>query len=861
MVVSEHMTKVFEKTRLDFNRSANSDPSNSLNFVDVQRGGGSEPSSPPQADQAKSSQIMETNGRHKPSVVEQLCGRVGAEDPSLGTQPPAQPMPSGLPPGESVSELLARLKPKHNEHLRRSARTSSEFKKPSPSLFDDLGDPPSVERYSKTHNLGEPWKKPLTYPKVGKKKTTVEFSDLDRLDEGEFLNDNLLGFYLRFLEHTLEEQRPDLAKRVYFFNTFFYATLMNTHKGKKGFNYEGVQKWTRNVDLFTYDYIVVPINELSHWYLTIICNLPALDRNLSIGEEDHNAESGFAPEADIPAKLDPPSSSPSRDLAEGDLNSMVDKVKEPDEKGARRSFAEMTLDGDRKSNSADLTARFDYSKSRGAESTNEDYEMLDVPSQDATTSLKPSESESKANPPGKDAEDTVKDPDQSLQAVAKTKKGKRKSGPPAVTKTRPDKPVIITFDSLGMARSSTIRVLKDYLREEAKAKRGGMEFEPGQIKGITATQIPQQDNCYDCGVFLLGYVAKFLEDDPKEFIAKIIRREYDEIKDWPNLRPSTLRNNIRDQVLKLHQDQVAERCQERDAQKNSKPVEKREQKAKQDEKARPSPPRTDNQPDRLGQEVQPAKAEAAEGLPKAPPSAPPATRQEALESALRIGPDDPKKEITTLVQGTEGNDNTAMALQQSAWEIEKQEAKLRALKRDRAGLSKNKHEMPEPCENEASVILVESQSQQDISAPKSFTDSHPALNPVRPSPELPTEIQDSQPSQTSQTFANIVSEVSNEGATQAPKQDEPPQKPLVVRKGLVKEGPPQEVPVVLVEDPRAAKRRKVREEVAAITESSKAPKERNLDFLSWAKQGNLPSRRRKTGRTAQRSDEVINIDD
>ncbi len=35
--------------------------------------------------------------------------------------------------------------------------------------------------------------------------------------------------------------------------------------------HERVQKWTKNVDLFEKDFIVIPINEHAHWYMAIVC--------------------------------------------------------------------------------------------------------------------------------------------------------------------------------------------------------------------------------------------------------------------------------------------------------------------------------------------------------------------------------------------------------------------------------------------------------------------------------------------------------------------------------------------------------------------------------------------------------------
>lgn len=37
-----------------------------------------------------------------------------------------------------------------------------------------------------------------------------------------------------------------------------------------------VKKWTKNVNLFEKDFVVVPINENAHWFLAIIC-FPGMD--------------------------------------------------------------------------------------------------------------------------------------------------------------------------------------------------------------------------------------------------------------------------------------------------------------------------------------------------------------------------------------------------------------------------------------------------------------------------------------------------------------------------------------------------------------------------------------------------------
>lgn len=445
-----------------------------------------------------------------------------------------------------------------NPHATRSTVPRS---KHSPSPFEGL--PPEL-RYSKMHGLGPRWSKPLIYPKVGKKKTTVEYVDLERLDEGEFLNDNLIGFYLRFLENQLEQRDPDLAKRVYFFNTYFFASLTNTPRGKRGINYEAVQKWTRSVDLFEYDYVVVPINESAHWYVAIICNLAFINR-LSVAMDNDTPESTSIARITDRGVSDDRSASPLQQVSpnatkEDVFTSLEMELERPNEQNTRQSFAEMNLeDGtERPPHGLDGTDALRHAVSPvdrdEADPSVVPQDQLDVDMGGPAAAVDEDEGADQAKI---GLEQATELQDLPLKVPASIKRGKRKPLPPQRV-SHPDQPTIITFDSLGLAHAPTVRNLKDYLHEEGKTKRGGMEWEDTQIKGMTAKEIPLQDNFCDCGLFLLGYVEKFLEN-PRDFISKTLRKEMDKEKDWPSMVPSQLRSRVRELIRGLHDEQMDEK--------------------------------------------------------------------------------------------------------------------------------------------------------------------------------------------------------------------------------------------------------------------------------------------------------------
>ena len=461
-------------------------------------------------------------------VVEKISPRTNMND--------AEELPK---PHRNVDEIMNELYGRNRDaHITRSRAASKAATVNTDELSPFIDSVSQELRFSKRHGLGVRWKKPLVFPAIGKKKTTVEFDDLGRLDDGQFLNDNLIGFYLRYLECSLEVQRPDFAKKVYWFNTYFFASLTQPVKGKRAINYEAVRKWTRNIDIFTYDYAIVPINECAHWYVAVICNLRALNRKPDIS-------SGDGPSSPPPTEPDDESEPnnklahdvvlASQSLRPGNLNGEGESTENPEAKDARESFAELQLEEKHES------------LPRKAADDSED-ELLDD-----SVSGKDTKPNSTNNV---NAHNTVVR-DEPMKPPSSQKKGKRKSMP-AMRTFDPGQPAIITLDSLGLPHSPTIRVLKDYLCEEAKDKRGGMQLDDTQIKGITAKQIPLQNNFCDCGLFLLGYMDKFVEN-PKTFVTKILQRQYDETKDWPRLLPSTMRTNIRELVQGLHAEQEGAR--------------------------------------------------------------------------------------------------------------------------------------------------------------------------------------------------------------------------------------------------------------------------------------------------------------
>lgn len=102
------------------------------------------------------------------------------------------------------------------------------------------------------------------------KSLNIEKKDFDRLSGDEFLNDNLILFYLKLIQ----QNHPELKTNLHVFNSFFYEKIKRFTDKKR--DYEAVRSWTTKANLFSKDLIIIPINHKMHWFVAIVYNLPAL---------------------------------------------------------------------------------------------------------------------------------------------------------------------------------------------------------------------------------------------------------------------------------------------------------------------------------------------------------------------------------------------------------------------------------------------------------------------------------------------------------------------------------------------------------------------------------------------------------
>ncbi|XP_017760809.1 PREDICTED: uncharacterized protein LOC108551228 [Eufriesea mexicana] len=316
-------------------------------------------------------------------------------------------------------------------------------------------------------------------PPPAKGGIAINTEDYLCLGEDQFLNDVIIDFYLKYL--TLEVLSESDQHRTHVFSSYFYKRLTSPHAQAVESNvplspaakrHARVQKWTKNVNIFEKDFIIIPINEHAHWFLAIIC-FPGL-----VGKVFTQ----------------------SKRSDENDVRKTVQRSKKLKEvKLQAVTIGSTTLKP--VTTTVTIDQGDDGSERDEAEGDDEEMEMdSEDDDETETTENKSLSPKTEQNVPQE--KDTVKIP------------------------------CILIFDSLaGASRARVVATLRDYLSCEYVAKMGSEKvFSKDTIKGASL-KVPQQSNFTDCGLYVLQYVESFFKNPIKDYTLpiKTLKNWFEEI--------------------------------------------------------------------------------------------------------------------------------------------------------------------------------------------------------------------------------------------------------------------------------------------------------------------------------------------
>ncbi|XP_050637330.1 sentrin-specific protease 1-like [Macaca thibetana thibetana] len=89
---------------------------------------------------------------------------------------------------------------------------------------------------------------------------TITRKDIQTLNHLNWLNDEIINFYMNML---MERSKEKGLPSVHAFNMFFFTKL-------KTAGYQAVKRWTKKVDVFSVDILLVPIHLGVHWCLAVV---------------------------------------------------------------------------------------------------------------------------------------------------------------------------------------------------------------------------------------------------------------------------------------------------------------------------------------------------------------------------------------------------------------------------------------------------------------------------------------------------------------------------------------------------------------------------------------------------------------
>ena len=99
-------------------------------------------------------------------------------------------------------------------------------------------------------------------PSAATNNLSVTRRDVRTLIGLNWLNDEVINMYMALIA-SMENTATKNPPTTYAFSTFFISSLES-----KG--YEGVRRWTRRINLFSYELVLIPIHVRVHWILALI---------------------------------------------------------------------------------------------------------------------------------------------------------------------------------------------------------------------------------------------------------------------------------------------------------------------------------------------------------------------------------------------------------------------------------------------------------------------------------------------------------------------------------------------------------------------------------------------------------------
>ncbi|XP_054425617.1 sentrin-specific protease 6 isoform X4 [Pteronotus mesoamericanus] len=429
-------------------------------------------------------------------------------------------------------------------------------------------------------------------------KSKQEFQFFDDEEETGESHTIFMGPVEKYL--VLEKLKKEEADRIHIFSSFFYKRLnqrerRNLHETTnlsiQQKRHGRVKTWTRHVDIFEKDFIFVPLNEAAHWFLAVVC-FPGLEKpkyepnphyheNTAMQKcstvEDSCISSPSASEMDSCSQNSSAKPVIKKMLNKKHCVAVIDSSAEQEESDPRyrRNICSVkcnlkkidhTASENEESNKGESACQKVVDRTKSENGLQNEY-LSSMHHTDGVSKIRLNYSEESAEA-SKALEDELIDfsedqdnqDDSSDDGFLADDNCNSEIGQWHLKPTICKQPCILLMDSLrGPSRSNVVKILREYLEVEWEVKKGSKRsFSKDVMKGSNP-KVPQQNNFSDCGVYVLQYVESFFENPILNFELPM------NLANWfPPPRMKTKREEIRNIILKLQEDQSKEKKKHKD---------------------------------------------------------------------------------------------------------------------------------------------------------------------------------------------------------------------------------------------------------------------------------------------------------
>jgi len=104
--------------------------------------------------------------------------------------------------------------------------------------------------------------------------TIINGTDVNTLFPGEWLNDTIVNFWMRWISAPRSPDVDDLASKVHVFSSHFLSRIL-----LDGYS-SSLKRWVRNINIFDKSLLIFPFFAASHWSIVTVFN-PALIKQTS----------------------------------------------------------------------------------------------------------------------------------------------------------------------------------------------------------------------------------------------------------------------------------------------------------------------------------------------------------------------------------------------------------------------------------------------------------------------------------------------------------------------------------------------------------------------------------------------------